>query len=76
MNVNKQMWSHRTGWTDARHCLESNGLQPIKLGAKEGISMKFRKNIYIYITARTTQSVFICSHNMAHISVSLRKQRV
>ena len=30
------MWSHRTGWTDAKYCLESNGLEPIKLGAKEG----------------------------------------
>lgn len=31
-----QMWSRKTGWTDAKHCLESNGLEPIKLGAKEG----------------------------------------
>lgn len=30
------MWSRRTGWADAKYCLESNGLEPIKLGAKEG----------------------------------------
>lgn len=35
-DTNKQMWSRKTGWTDAKHCLESYGLEPIKLGAKEG----------------------------------------
>ncbi|XP_046449371.1 histidine ammonia-lyase-like [Daphnia pulex] len=34
-----KMWSHRTGWTDAKLCLESNGLEPIKLGAKEGLAL-------------------------------------
>nr|CAH0110139.1 unnamed protein product [Daphnia galeata] len=34
-----KMWSHRTGWTDAKYCLESNGLEPIKLGAKEGLAL-------------------------------------
>lgn len=39
------MWSPRTGWTDAKHCLESNGLQQIKLGAKEGISYNINETI-------------------------------
>ena len=34
-----KMWSPKTGWTDAKYCLESNGLQPIKLGAKEGLAL-------------------------------------
>lgn len=33
------MWSPRTGWTEAKYCLESNGLKPIKLGAKEGLAL-------------------------------------
>ena len=36
------MWSRKTGWTDAKHCLESNGLEAIKLGAKEGNNEQFR----------------------------------
>lgn len=34
-----KMWSRRTGWADAKYCLESNGLEPIKLGAKEGLAL-------------------------------------
>ena len=34
-----KMWSPKTGWTDAKYCLESNGLEPIKLGAKEGLAL-------------------------------------
>ena len=33
------MWSPKTGWTDAKSCLETNGLHPIRLGAKEGLAL-------------------------------------
>jgi len=34
-----KMWSPKTGWTEAKYCLESNGLEPVKLGAKEGLAL-------------------------------------
>ena len=34
-----KMWSPKTGWTDAKFCLESNGLKPIRLGPKEGLAL-------------------------------------
>ena len=30
-----KMWSPESGWGEARYVLESHGLTPIKLGAKE-----------------------------------------
>ncbi|XP_033744655.1 histidine ammonia-lyase-like [Pecten maximus] len=34
-----KMWSPNSGWADAKYVLESNGLEPIKLGPKEGIAL-------------------------------------
>ncbi|KAK2182117.1 hypothetical protein NP493_366g02022 [Ridgeia piscesae] len=34
-----KMWSAESGWGDARYVLQSHGLQPIKLGPKEGIAL-------------------------------------
>ena len=33
------MWSPLTGWSEAKYCLERNGLSLIKLGAKEGLAL-------------------------------------
>lgn len=34
-----KMWSSRTGWTEASDALHLNGLQPLNLTAKEGLSL-------------------------------------
>lgn len=34
-----KMWSPKSGWADAKYVLESNDLQPVKLGPKEGIAL-------------------------------------
>lgn len=34
-----KMWSPRSGWADAKYVLESNNLEPIKLGPKEGVAL-------------------------------------
>ncbi|XP_015792070.1 histidine ammonia-lyase [Tetranychus urticae] len=34
-----KMWSPKTGWADAAHVLESHGLRPIRLKAKEGLAL-------------------------------------
>lgn len=34
-----KMWSPESGWGEARYVLESHGLKPIKLGAKEGLAL-------------------------------------
>uniref|UniRef100_A0AC35UFN6 Histidine ammonia-lyase n=1 Tax=Rhabditophanes sp. KR3021 TaxID=114890 RepID=A0AC35UFN6_9BILA len=34
-----QMWSQKTGWDDAANVLKINGLEPIKLGPKEGLAL-------------------------------------
>ncbi|KAL3106992.1 hypothetical protein niasHT_019388 [Heterodera trifolii] len=34
-----QMWSPRTGWTDASEVLAVNGLEPMALGYKEGLAL-------------------------------------
>lgn len=33
------MWSPKTGWTDAKMCLEAHGLKPLRLEAKEGLAL-------------------------------------
>lgn len=34
-----KMWSPKTGWTDAKMCLEAHGLKPLRLEAKEGLAL-------------------------------------
>ncbi|ELT90734.1 hypothetical protein CAPTEDRAFT_167650 [Capitella teleta] len=34
-----KMWSPESGWAEARYVLESHGLEPIKLGPKEGLAL-------------------------------------
>ncbi|XP_070559215.1 histidine ammonia-lyase-like isoform X1 [Ptychodera flava] len=34
-----KMWSPKSGWADANTVLEAHGLQPIKLGPKEGLAL-------------------------------------
>ncbi|CAH1783270.1 unnamed protein product [Owenia fusiformis] len=34
-----KMWSAESGWGEARYVLEAHGLQPIKLGPKEGLAL-------------------------------------
>ncbi|XP_052779312.1 histidine ammonia-lyase-like [Mya arenaria] len=34
-----KMWSPNSGWADAKYVLESNNLEPIKLGPKEGLAL-------------------------------------
>jgi histidine ammonia-lyase len=34
-----KMWCPETGWGEAKYILESNGLEPLDLNAKEGIAL-------------------------------------
>lgn len=34
-----KMWSPKCGWGDAKYVLESHNLEPVKLGAKEGLAL-------------------------------------
>jgi histidine ammonia-lyase len=33
------MWSPKTGWDEAGFVLKANGLEPMKLGYKEGLAL-------------------------------------
>ncbi|XP_068242639.1 histidine ammonia-lyase-like [Palaemon carinicauda] len=34
-----KMWSHKTGWGDAKYVLEAHDLKPVVLGPKEGLAL-------------------------------------
>jgi histidine ammonia-lyase len=49
-----QMWSPTTGWADAKHVLETNGLRPMKLGPKEGLALINGTQLITALTVEAT----------------------
>ncbi|KAG0712444.1 Histidine ammonia-lyase [Chionoecetes opilio] len=50
-----KMWSHKTGWGNARYVLEAHNLRPMKLGAKEGIALINGTQLITSITAEALE---------------------